>query len=113
MTVWRPITAEGAGYASLLSDAIAATEAANPDLLWPVDEGVQFVVSDYSGQHRQATHETHAFLVTTDEALADWLPSWSAFARNGCRTDDVSRSNNCVNQSDAAPTRTFCNLSDD
>ena len=79
MTVWRPITAEGAGYASLLSDAIAATEAANPDLLWPVDEGVQFVVSDYSGQHRQATHETHAFLVTTDEALADWLPSWSAF----------------------------------
>ncbi|CAN5215106.1 hypothetical protein BH10PSE1_BH10PSE1_32890 [soil metagenome] len=52
MTVWRPITAEGVGYAGLLSDAIAGTEAANPDLLWPVDEGVQFIVSDYSGQHR-------------------------------------------------------------
>lgn len=79
MTVWQPVTHTEVGYAYVLSDAIAIAEAGNPDLLWPVDQGLQIVASDYSGQHRQATHETFSFLVTTDRALTDWLPSWSAF----------------------------------
>ena len=79
MTVWRPITDTQVGFAYVLSDAIAIAEAANPDLLWPVDQGLQIVASDYSGQHRQATHETYSFLITTYEALADWLPSWNQF----------------------------------
>jgi hypothetical protein len=32
------------------------------------------IVSDYSGQHKLATHEAYSFLVTTDRALEEWLP---------------------------------------
>jgi hypothetical protein len=36
------------------------------------------VASDYSGQHKAASHEAYSFLVTTDRALNEWLPSlWS------------------------------------
>jgi hypothetical protein len=79
MTVWRPITAKEVGYGYVISEAIAIAEAANPGLLWPVDKGLQIVASDYSGQHRQATHQAYSFLITTDQALADWLPLWAAF----------------------------------
>lgn len=79
MTVWRPITDRNVGFGYILSEAIAIAEAANPNLLWPVDQGLQIVTSDYSGQHRQAKHETYSFLVTTEHELAEWLPSWSAF----------------------------------
>jgi hypothetical protein len=37
------------------------------------------IASDYSGQHKEATHEAYSFLVTTDEALKNWLPSLAAF----------------------------------
>jgi hypothetical protein len=37
------------------------------------------VASDYSGQHKGASHEAYSFLVTTDEALKDWLPSLDTF----------------------------------
>ncbi len=37
------------------------------------------VASDYSGQHKEASHEAYSFLVTTDHALSDWLPSLQAF----------------------------------
>lgn len=49
-------------------------EAKDSRLLWPVDHGRQVIVSDYSGQHRQATHEVYSFLVTTDYELEGWLP---------------------------------------
>lgn len=42
--------------------------------LWPVDVGTQLIVSDYSGQHRQATHEVYSFLITTLATLQAWLP---------------------------------------
>ena len=37
------------------------------------------VASDYSGQHKEASHEAYSFLVTTDGALNEWLPSLSKF----------------------------------
>jgi hypothetical protein len=33
------------------------------------------IVSDYSGQHKIATHEAYSFLVTTDRALDEWQPT--------------------------------------
>jgi hypothetical protein len=41
--------------------------------LWPVDVGTQLLVSDYSGQHREATHEVYSFLATTLNVLHPWL----------------------------------------
>ncbi|MBK1622258.1 hypothetical protein CKO32_01635 [Afifella marina DSM 2698] len=37
------------------------------------------LASDYSGQHKEASHEAYSFLITTDEALIRWLPSLSEF----------------------------------
>ncbi|MBI3715770.1 MAG: hypothetical protein HY255_07235 [Betaproteobacteria bacterium] len=37
------------------------------------------IASDYSGQHKGASHEAYSFLVTTDKALTEWLPSLSRF----------------------------------
>ncbi len=68
-----------AGYGNLLSSAIAITEYRFSDLLWPVDQGLQFIASDYSGQHRGATHEVYSFLITKWEILQNWLPLRDAF----------------------------------
>ncbi|MBN9601107.1 MAG: hypothetical protein J0G28_15725 [Afipia sp.] len=79
MSVWQAFDAPSAGYANLLSSAIEITQRKFNDLLWPVDEGLQVIVSDYSGQHRQATYEVYSFLITTWGALQDWLPLREAF----------------------------------
>ena len=50
-----------------------------PKLLAPVTDGTLVVASDYSGQHKQASHEAYSFLTTTDLALKGWLPSLKAF----------------------------------
>lgn len=69
MTVWRHTNVPEAGYADVLSGAIERVQRANPDTFWPVSDGLQLVASDYSGQHRGASHEIYAFLVTPDVAL--------------------------------------------
>ncbi|MGE9007487.1 hypothetical protein ACO2JO_02825 [Leptospira interrogans] len=79
MSVWQPIVEKRIGWLFGLSDSIAIVEAQNPDLLVSVTNGTMIVASDYSGQHKEATHEAYSFLVTTDEALKDWLPSLQAF----------------------------------
>ncbi len=79
MSVWRAFDVPDAGYVNAFSEAIAVTEAKLGDLFWPVDRDMQVIVSDYSGQHRQATHEVYSFLVTTRPALETWLPQWQAF----------------------------------
>lgn len=73
MSVWQAFDVPAAGYANLLSKAIEITEEKNGDLLWPVDKGLQIIVSDYSGQHREATHEVYSFVVTNWGTLQDWL----------------------------------------
>jgi hypothetical protein len=79
MGVWQPIVDKEIGYLFGLSDSIAVVEAKNPDLLASVTNGTMIIASDYSGQHKEATHEAYSFLVTTDEALKNWLPSLAAF----------------------------------
>ena len=37
------------------------------------------IASDYSGQHKKATHEAYSFVVTTDLALREWLPLLRGF----------------------------------
>lgn len=56
MTVWRHTDRPEAGYATLLSKAMGIVEESDGELLWPIDESPQVIVSDYPGQHRQATH---------------------------------------------------------
>ncbi len=79
MPVWNPLTDNRIGYLFSLSDSLCIVESKNADLLVPVNDGTMIVASDYSGQHKEASHEAYAFLVTTDRALEDWLPFLSEF----------------------------------
>lgn len=81
MMVWRPLKDIGSGYFFSLSDSIGIVERSNPTLLNPISEGTLIVASDYSGQHKEATHEAYAFLLTTDRALSAWLPLLDDFRR--------------------------------
>ena len=79
MTIWRHADNPLAGYGVLLSEAMEIVERGDSQLLWPVDSSIQVIVSDYSGQHRHATHEVYSFLVTTWNDLQDWLLLREAF----------------------------------
>ncbi|WP_143195901.1 hypothetical protein [Archangium sp. Cb G35] len=68
-----------AGYLFNLSDSLHIVEEKYGNLLVPVTDGAMIVASDYSGQHKEASHEAYSFLVTTDQALDAWLPSLRAF----------------------------------
>jgi hypothetical protein len=74
MRTWRPLASHSGGYESLLSSALQIVDERDETCLWPVDVGTQLLVSDYSGQHRQATHEVYSFLIITLVALQAWLP---------------------------------------
>jgi hypothetical protein len=74
MRTWRPLVTHTGGYEALLSSALHIVDARDENCLWPVDVGTQLLVSDYSGQHRQAAHEVYSFLVTTLATLQAWLP---------------------------------------
>lgn len=82
MGVWRPIKEQRAGYLFNLSDSLRIVEGQYPNILAPLNEGVMFVASDYSGQHKEATHEAYAFLITTDRSLSEWLPYLSQFRKD-------------------------------
>lgn len=79
MTVWRHFNVPESGYCYLISTAIQRASERFPDLLWSVDRGSQVVFSDYSGQHKEATHEVYSFLITTRETLVKWLPLRDTF----------------------------------
>jgi hypothetical protein len=74
MRTWRPLDSHSGGYESLLSSALQIVDERDETCLWPVHVGTQLLVSDYSGQHRQATHEVYSFLITTLATLRAWLP---------------------------------------
>ncbi len=74
-----PVTDARSGYLFSLSDLLRIAETQHPYMLVPVKSGTMIVTSDYSGQHKEASHEAYSFLITTDEALNDWLPSLSEF----------------------------------
>jgi hypothetical protein len=78
-TAWHDRVPSEAGFAHMLSSAMHVVEQQNTDFLWPVRDGPQLLVSDYSGQHRQATHEVYSFLITTKHVLDDWLPQLAEF----------------------------------
>lgn len=79
MGIWHPMTDTHAGYLFSLSDSLRIAEAQHPDMLAPVDDGMMIVASDYSGQHKEATHEAYSFLITNDGELNKWLPSLREF----------------------------------
>lgn len=79
MPIWAGTKEERSGYLFNLSDAISIVEARHPGMLIPTGDGMMLIVSDYSGQHKKATHEAYSFLITTDVALHDWVPLLAAF----------------------------------
>lgn len=79
MPVWKTNSDKRAGFLYSLSDAISVIEKKHPDILNSVSDGAMIVASDYSGQHKGATHEAYSFLITTSSALEEWLPSLSEF----------------------------------
>ena len=71
--VWLATAPLESGYAYMLSSAMQIVDEYHADLLWPVGEGLQVIASDYSGQHRRATHEVYSFIVMTWDTLQNWL----------------------------------------
>jgi hypothetical protein len=82
MSVWNPVKDPQAGYLFSLSDSLDKVDNRHPDLLHPVSEGVMIVASDYSGQHKQASHEAYSFLIVTDQTLKEWLPLLEKFRKH-------------------------------
>src|ERR1700722_8943203 len=74
MAVWRRFNEPRAGFIYDLSESLAIVDWQYPGTLEAVTDGVMVVASDYSGQHKHASHEAYSFLVTTGRALNDWLP---------------------------------------
>jgi hypothetical protein len=72
MPVWKRIKDAGSGYLYELSEALAIVQLRHPNLLIPVSDSPMTIVSDYSGQHKQASHEAYSFLVTTERGLDAW-----------------------------------------
>lgn len=82
MAEWKPIKDQGAGYAYHLSQSLALLEWRNPRVLTAVNDGDLLLISDYSGQHKNASHEAYSFLVTTHKSLQDWIERRSQFRKN-------------------------------
>jgi hypothetical protein len=72
MPTWNRIQDERAGYIYDLSESLALVDWRNPNVLQPVSNGTLVITSDYSGQHKGASHDAYSFLVTTDRALGEW-----------------------------------------
>jgi len=79
MAIWRHWDNLQGSYFHQISDAIKNVEANSPQLLCPVSNGEMIIASDYSGQHKEATHEAYSFLITTDQAIEQWLPGLKEF----------------------------------
>ena len=79
MGAWQGFDEPFAGYVNLFNHAIRSAGKPTTDLFLAVDKGHQIIASDYSGQHRGATHEVYSFLITTSDYLRNWLPARDAF----------------------------------
>lgn len=79
MPTWRRIQDQKAGFVFDLSECLALLDWRYPGLLEPVTEGAMVTVSDYSGQHKGASHEAYSFLVTSYTEMDKWEPVRRAF----------------------------------
>lgn len=81
MNIWRPLENTRAGYLFDLSDSLSIVEAKYPNLLVPIVDGTMIIASDYSGQHKDASHEAYSFMITSHRALNEWLPQLRVFRK--------------------------------
>ena len=81
MPIWKPISDEKSGYLFSLSDSLRIVEEDRPNLLNDVSDSPMIIASDYSGQHKNASHEAYSFLVTTEIALTNWIPELVEFRK--------------------------------
>lgn len=79
MTVWHPISDNQIGYLFSLSESLKVYESSNPGIFHTLDQSPMWVASDYSGQHKDASHESYTFLVTSELLLRKWLPQLHEF----------------------------------
>ncbi|WP_422375503.1 hypothetical protein [Roseibium sp.] len=78
---WKPIEVAEAGYLRIISDSIQNLEKKVEDVFFPLVEGDLIVGSDYSGQHKGASHEAYSFIVTSDVFFVEWLGQLAEFRR--------------------------------
>lgn len=81
MPIWKRIDDPDSGYAYSLSDAMSLLDWRFPGRLQPVSNGRMIIVSDYSGQHRRASHEAYTFLITTESELERWIVERDRFRK--------------------------------
>lgn len=79
MAVWKRMTNPDSGFTYSLSDSLSILESVHPFSLFLPNDGVMVIGSDYSGQHKGASHEAYSFVISTMPAIADWEPSRLAF----------------------------------
>ena len=77
--IWRRIENNNCGYIFSLSDSLWVTEKNNPGILNDMRDGRMIVGGDYSGQHKEATHEAYSFVVTNSHSLHAWMPYQNEF----------------------------------
>lgn len=79
--VWRPLADSRAGYLYNLSESLRILEGKNPGLLVATNQHAMIIASDYSGQHKDASHEAYSFVVTSDKIIGEWLPRLGQFRK--------------------------------
>src|SRR5258708_6219692 len=79
MSAWQRIQDPNAGLLFHLSEALSSIESRRPGVVHSIADGPMVIASDYSGQHKSATHEAYSFLTTTAVALEKWLPVRAQF----------------------------------
>lgn len=79
INVWHPISDDQIGYLFSLSESMRIYESNNPGILHAIDQSPMWVASDYSGQHKEASHEAYTFLVTSELLISEWLPRLQDF----------------------------------
>ncbi len=81
MVVWKRIHEERSGFLFELSQSLAILDWSYPNSLIPVNDSKMIIASDYSGQHKEATHEAYSFLITTERGIANWIVGRDEFRK--------------------------------
>jgi hypothetical protein len=73
--MWQPYVTESIGLLRQFSDSLEKYQRSVPGSVpeFRKASGI-IVVSDYGGEHAGAEFDAYAFLITTPESVADWLP---------------------------------------
>lgn len=76
--MWNPYTTENIGFLRVFSESLNNYQCHVPGCIPNLRHGSSILAfSDYGGEHKGAEFDSYAFLFTTPESVAAWLPARS------------------------------------